>query len=55
MSRAGRYGAKESYVFDYAFPGAYNVAVFEDVLGKVNVGRTSAMFYLLDSLCDVGM
>ena len=55
MSRAGMYGTTEAYIFDYAFLGAYNVAIFEDVLGKVNVGRSSAVFYLLDSLFDVGL
>ena len=38
MSRTGRYGAKELYIFDYAFLGAYNVAVFEDVWVKLMLG-----------------
>ena len=44
------YGTKKAYTFDYAFLDAYNVAVFEDVLGKVDVGRTIATFHLLDGL-----
>ena len=46
---------KGAYIFYYPFLGADNVAVFEDVLGKVDVGRSSAMFYLLDGLFDVGL
>ena len=44
-----------AYIFDYAFLGAYNVAIVEDVLCKVDVGRPPAMFYLLDGLFDVGL
>jgi hypothetical protein len=55
MSAAGRYDTKEAHIFDYAFLGAYSVAVFEDVSGKVDVGWSPAMFYLLDGLFDVGL
>jgi hypothetical protein len=55
MSAAGRYDTKEAHIFDYAFLGAYSVAVFEDVLGKVDVGRSPAMFYLLDDVFDVDL
>ena len=55
ISRAGMYGTKGTYIFDYALLGACNVAVFEDMLGKVDVRRTSVMFYLLGGLFDVGV
>ena len=50
MLRAGMYGTKKAYTLDHAFLNAHNVAVFEDVLGKVDVGRTIATFHLLDGL-----
>lgn len=55
MSTAGRDATKEAYIFDYPFLGAYNIAIFEDVLGKVDVGWSSPVFYLLDGLLDVGL
>lgn len=45
----------EAYIFDYPFLSAYNIAIFEDVLGEVDVGWSSPMFYLLDGLLDVGL
>jgi hypothetical protein len=55
MSAAGRYDMKEVHIFDYAFLCAYNVAIFEDMLCKVDVGWSPAMFYLCDGLFDVGL
>jgi hypothetical protein len=46
---------KEVHIFDYAFLCAYNVAIFEDMLCKVDVGWSPAMFYLCDGLFDVGL
>ena len=51
----GRHDTTRAHIFDYAFLGAYNVAIVEDVLCKVDVGRSPAMFYLLDGLFDVGL
>lgn len=45
----------EPYIFNHPFLSAYNIAIFEDVLSKVDVGWSSPMFYLLDGLLDVGL
>ena len=55
MSRAGRCGTKEAYIVEYALLGAHSVATPEGVSGKVDVAWSPAMFYLLDSLFDVGV
>lgn len=49
------YDCTATYIFDDSFLCAYNVAVFEDVLGKVDVGWSTAMFDLLDGLFDVSL
>ena len=58
ISRAGRYDTTKACIFGYAFLGTYDVAIFEDVLGQVDVerwmvvGESTVMFYLLDGLFD---
>lgn len=55
MSTVGSDAANEAYIFDDPFLSAYNIAIFEDVLGEVDVGWSSPMFYLLDGFLDVGL
>ena len=50
MSTAGRNDVNEARIFDYAFLGAYNVAIFKDVLGKVDLGWLDGRFGAC--LCD---
>ena len=44
-----------TYLFDDPFLGANDIAIFEDVLGKVDVGWPTTVLNLLDGLFDVGL